>query len=110
MAVDLGQVVADSVDDVLVEALELGGRVERADVKGQLLRAVEEELDAAQARFVGLELETPFRCGLAVGVVVGVGVGDFRGDFVGGDAIATGPGFYDFNVVGCGCVDGCDAL
>jgi hypothetical protein len=81
--VDLRQVVADGVHDVLVELLELRRRVQRADVKGQLLRAVEEQLDASQPGLVRLELKPPFYSGLGAGCVVGwEAVCDFRGDFV----------------------------
>ena len=98
--VDLREVVADGVDDILVEALQLSCGIERANIKRELLGAVQEELDAAEPRLFGLELEAPFRRGLGPRGRAGwIVVSDLRGDLVGGDAIATRPCFDDFNVI-----------
>jgi hypothetical protein len=47
MFVNLSQVVTHGVDNIFVEALELCGCVERADVEGEFLRSVQKELDTA---------------------------------------------------------------
>lgn len=98
----LGEVVADGVDDGLIVLLELGGRLQRADVEGQLLRPVEEQLDAPQPRLLWPELEPPLHVGLSPrGGVGGKGVRDLGRDLVGGDAIPSGPCLDDFYVVWC---------
>lgn len=98
--VNLGQVVAHSIDDILVELFQLRRRVQRADVKGQLLGAIKEQLDASQPGLVWLELETPFYSGLGAGSVVGwKAVCNLRGDFVRGDSIAAWPRLDDFDVI-----------
>lgn len=108
VAVDLGEVVADGVDDHLVVLFQLGGRLEGAYIEGKLLGAVEEQLDAAQAGLVGAELEAPFDDGLLrLGGVESVR--DLGGDLVRGDAVAAGPCLDDVDVVGGGRVDGGDA-
>lgn len=81
--VNLRQVVANSIHDVLVELFQLRRRVQRANVKGELLGAIEEQLDASQPGLVWLELEPPFYSGLSAGCVVGwEAVCNLRGDFV----------------------------
>lgn len=107
VAVNLGEIVANGVDDHLVVLFQLGGRLQGAHVEGELLGAVEEQLDASQAGLIGAELEAPFDGGLegAGGVV---GVGDLGGDLVRGDAVAAGPCLDDVDVVGVGRVDGGD--
>jgi hypothetical protein len=76
------QVVADGLVDGLAEAVQLGGGLLRGDEGGQLLGAVEEQLDAAQARLVWLELEAPFDLFGREGVGRVAGVAYFGGDFV----------------------------
>ena len=106
MVVYLGQVVAHGVDHGLVVAFQLGGRLQRADVEGQLLRAIKEQLDAAETRLLGLELEAPFHDrGGAGGSTWRDGVGDLGRDLVRRDAIPAGPCLDDFNVVGRASVD-----
>lgn len=98
--VDLGEVVADGIHDVLVELFELRRRVQRADVKGEFLRAVEKQLDASQPGLVWPELEPPFHSGLGAGCVVGwEAVCNLRGDLVRGDSIAAWPRLDDFDVI-----------
>ena len=100
VAVDLGEVVADGVDDGLVEALELGGGLQGAYVEGELLGPVEEELDAAQPRLLGPELEPPLHRGLGAGRRVRAQVvRDLGGDLVRRDAVSAGPRLDDLDVI-----------
>lgn len=109
MLINLGQVVAHSVNNILVETLQLSGCVERADVKGEFLRAVEEELDAAQTRLLRLELETPFHSWFSsLGGIGRVAIGDLSRDFVRGDAIAAWPCLDDFYIIRGGSVHSSD--
>lgn len=105
--VDLREVVADGVDDVLVELLELRGRLLRADVERQLLRPVQEQLDAPQPRLLGLELEAPFRRRLGPPRRVGrVVVRDLRRHLVRRDAVPARPRLYYLDVIRRRRVDG----
>ena len=63
--IDLGEIVADGVDNILVEALELGGSVERANIEGKFLRTIQEQFNATETRLLRLELEAPFRRGFS---------------------------------------------
>jgi hypothetical protein len=114
VVVELGEIVGHGVDDGLVEPFQLRGCLERGDVEGELLRAVEKEFDAAQARVFGAELETPFYgwlgwraagCGCVGGREV---IGYLCRYLVGGDAIAARPGLYYLNIIWGTRVDGSD--
>lgn len=83
MPVNLSKVVADSIHDILVELFKLCRRVQWADVKGKLLRAIKKQLDASQPGLVWLELETPFYSGRSASCVVGrKAVCNLRGNLV----------------------------
>lgn len=116
--VHLGEVIGHGVDDGAAHALELRGGLEGGDVKGELLGAVEEELNAAEAGLLGAELEAPFYGGGGGRGGGGGGggrgawgcVGEFCGDLVGGYAVAARPGLDYFDVVWRRRVDGGDAI
>jgi len=62
VAVKRSEVIGHGIADGFAATLQLGGCVEGGDEWWEFLVAVEEELYAAQAWLVGLELEAPFDC------------------------------------------------
>lgn len=49
MFIYLGEIVAHRVNNGLIKSFQLGGRLLRANIERQLLRAVQKQLDAPQS-------------------------------------------------------------